>query len=157
MEITSVLISKLDFAHRVLSELIRDYSKLDDTQRMEKANTIMDEIYSYLQIKENLLFPFIQETGLHNDLIARSAAVDQDIDRVIELSIMMHVDEPSGEFYHNMVTLRDLLEKARRVDGESIFAWIREYLGEEEQYYIASHLKNQMTHESISSSGMTIY
>ncbi|WP_303674530.1 hypothetical protein [Vampirovibrio chlorellavorus] len=157
MEITSVLNSKLNIAHRVLSELIQDYSRLDDTQRMEKSNTIMDEIYSYVQIKENLLFPFIQEKGLYNDLIARSAAVDQDINRIIELSIMMHVDEPSGEYYHNMITLRDLLEKVERVDGESVFAWIREYLTEEDQYYITSHLKNQMTHESVSSSGMTIY
>lgn len=157
MEITSVLNSKLDFAKRVLSELIQDYSRLDDTQRMEKSNTIMDEINSYLQIKENLLFPFIHEKGLHEDLIDRSAAVDRDIERIMELSIMMHVDEPSGEYYHNMVTLRDLLEKAKRTDAESVFAWLREYLSEDDQHYIASHLKNQMRHESVASSGMTIY
>lgn len=157
MDITSVLNAKLDFARWVLNELIQDYSKLDDTQRLEKSNTILDEVTSYLQIKENLLFPFIQKKGLYDDLITHSAAVDQDIDRIIELSIMMHVDEPSGEYYHNMVILRDLLERVQRVDERSVFAWIREYLTDEERHYVISHLKNQMTHESLPSSGLTLY
>ncbi|WP_373533277.1 hypothetical protein [Vampirovibrio sp.] len=157
MEINNLLLSKLKLAQRVLNELIQDYTKLNDTQRMEKSNTIMDEVNSYLQIKGNLLFPFMRKKGLHEDLIARSSQVDTEIKEITELSIMMHVDEPSGEYYHNMVTLLGLLEKVERVDSESIFSWVQQYLDEEDQHYIATHLKNQMTHESLPSSGMTVY
>lgn len=157
MEIISLLHSKLNLARRVLKELTQDYMKLDDTQRLDKSNTIMDEINSYLQIKENLVFPFIRKKGLHDDLIDRSVQLDQEIERLIELSIMMHVDEPSGEYYHNMVNLLHLLTHLERVDSESIFPWMKEYLSEEDQHYIATHLKNQMVHESLPSSGLTVY
>lgn len=157
MEIIDLLHSKLNLARRVLQELIQDYTKLDDTQRLEKSNTILDEVNSYLQIKGNLIFPFIRKKGIHDDLIQRSHAVDKEINQITEMSIMMHVDEPSGEYYHNMVTLLNLLDRVARVDGESIAPWMREYLTEEDLYYIATHLKNQMTHESLPSSGMTVY
>ena len=157
MEIANLLHTKLNLARRVLRELIHDYMKLDDTQRMEKSNTILDEVNSYLQIKENLIFPFIREKGLHEDLVQRSSQIDREIDRITEMSIMIHVDEPSGEYYHNMVTLLDLLDKVERVDSESILSWMREYLTDDDRHYIATHLKNQMTQESLPSSGMTIY
>lgn len=157
MEINNLLLAKLKLARRILRELIQDYMQLNDTQRMEKSNAIMDEVNSYLQIKENLLFPFMRKKGLHDDLIARSAQVDKEINKITELSIMMHVDEPSGEYYHNMVTLLGLLDQVERVDSESIFSWVQQYLDEEDQHYIATHLKNQMTHESLPSSGMTVY
>lgn len=157
MEIISLLHSKLNLARRVLRELTQDYMKLDDTQRLEKSNTIMDEINSYLQIKGNLIFPFMRKKGLHDDLIHRSFQVDQEIERIIELSIMMHVDEPSGEYYHNMVNLVHLLDQAERTDSEAVYPWMKEYLTEEDQHYIATHLKNQMVHESLPSSGLTVY
>ncbi len=157
MEIINFLHSKINSARRVLRELTQDYMKLDDNQRLEKSNTIMDEVNSYLQIKENLIFPYIRKTGRHNDLIERSLAVDNEIDRITELSIMMHVDEPSGEYYHNMVLLLKLLDRAEHTDSESIFPWMKEYLSEDDQHYIHTHLNNQMTHASLPSSGMTVY
>jgi hypothetical protein len=157
MEINNLLRAKLKLAQRILRELIHNYRELNDTQRMEKSNAIMDEVNSYLQIKENLLFPFMRKKGLHDDLIARSALVDTEINKLTEFSIMMHVDEPSGEYYRNMVTLLGLLDQVERVDSESVFSWVKQYLDEEDQYYIATHLKKQMTHESMPSSGIHVY
>lgn len=157
MEIISLLHSKLNLARRVLRELTQDYMKLDDTQRLDKSNTIMDEINSYLQIKGNLIFPFIRKRGIHDDLVHRSTLLDQEIKHIVELSIMMHVDEPSGEYYHNMVSLLHLLDHVERVDSENIFPWMKEYLTEDDQHYISTHLKNQMVHESLPSSGLTVY
>lgn len=157
MQVLHVLHGKINLARLVLRELINEYQRLDDTQRLEKSNTIMDEVNSYLQIKENLIFPFIRHKGNYDDLIQHSAAIDAEVERISELSIMMHVDEPSGEYYHNMVLLLGLLDKLERVDSESIFQWLKEYMAPEEEHYILTHLKNQMIQESLPSSGLTTY
>jgi hypothetical protein len=157
MEILNVIAAKLNLAERVLEDLTANYRHLDDATRLEKANTILDEINSYLQIEENLLFPFMQRNGEYDDLLAKARAVHEQIEDLTEYAIMMHVDEPSGEFWKNMVKLKDLIVLARRADEEMIFPWAKVYLSERDQYYIATNMKNQMTHESLPSSGMTIY
>jgi hypothetical protein len=157
MEVLNVLAAKRNLARRVLTDLVDNYKVLEDDERLEKSNTILDEVNSYLQIEENLFFPYIHKTGEHEDLLARIKAVHERIEEVAEHAIMMHVDEPSGEYYHRLVNLIELLDLAKRADEEILFPWAEAYLKEEEQYYIASHMKNQMIQESLPSSGMTIY
>lgn len=157
MEVLDVLAAKRNLARRVLKDLIDNYKVLEDDERLEKSNTILDEVNSYLQIEENLFFPYIRKTGEHDDLIERIKAGHERIEEVSEHAIMMHVDEPSGEYYHQLMRLGDLLDIAKRTDEEVLFPWARAYLTEEEQYYIASHMKNEMVQESLPSSGMTIY
>jgi hypothetical protein len=157
MEVINVVAGKRDLAQMVLQDLITNYKRLDDTQRLEKANTILDAVNSYLQIEENLFFPFMRKTGEHEDLIQRLKATHDRIDEVAEHAIMMHVDEPSGEFFHAVSNLQGLLDIAKRNDEEILVPWSHTYLTEEDQYYIATHLKNQMTQESLPSSGMTVY
>jgi len=157
MEVLDVVVGKRDLALMVLKDLTSHYKQLDDTKRLEKANTILDAVNSYLQIEENLFFPYMRRTGEHEDLIARIKHVLDRIDEGAERAIMIHVDEPSGEFYHAVMNLADLLALAKRNDEEILFPWAEAYLTEEEQYYIATHLKNQMVQESLSSSGLTIY
>lgn len=156
MEVLDVLVDKRDLARLVLEDLISHYMQLDDTVRLEKANTILDSVNSYLQVEENLFFPFMQRTGEHDDLIARIKSVHDKIDEVAEHAIMMHVDEPSGEFYHELVNLVKLLELAKRNDEEVLFPWCQVYLTDADRYFIMTHLKNQMVQES-SSSGLTTY
>jgi hypothetical protein len=157
MEVLELIHAKLALAHRVLKDLIAHYEGMEDATRVEKSNTILDELNSYLQIEENLLFPFIRRTGEHEDLIERAKTVHQQIDYVTEHMVMMHVDEPGGDFYNRLLTLDNLLAEAERIDREVLFPWAKAYLSEADQDYIANHLKDQMTHESIPPSGMTIY
>jgi len=157
MEVLDVVAGKRNLARMVLKDLITHYKQLDDTVRLEKANTILDSVNSYLQIEENLFFPFMKKTGEHDDLVIRIKDVHDRIDEVAEHAIMMHVDEPSGEFFHAVSNLAGLLDMAQRNDEDILFPWCNAYLTEEDQYYIATHLKNQMTQESLPSSGMTIY
>jgi len=157
MEILEVIHGKLNLARRVLHELIDNYKHLEDTPRLEKTTTIMDAINSYLQLEENLIFPYIRKTGEHDDLIDRAKSVHEQIENIIEHTINIHVDEPSGEYYDNLVRLLTLLEQAAKVDEDAIIPWARVYLSSTDQEYIARHLKEQMTHESLPSSGQTIY
>jgi DUF438 domain-containing protein len=157
MEVLNVVAGKRDLARMVLQDLISNYKRLDDTQRLEKANTILDGVNSYLQIEENLFFPFMRKSGEYEDLIQRLKVVHDQIDEAAEHAIMMHVDEPSGEFYHAVANLAKLLDVAKRNDEEILVPWSETYLSEEDQYFIATHLKNQMVQESLPSSGMTIY
>jgi hypothetical protein len=157
MEILDVIAAKRNLAQRVLQDLLQNYKNMDDTQRLEKANTILDEINSYLQIEENLLFPFIQKGEQSNHLLEKMLHAHGQIEYVMEHTIMMHVDEPSGEFWQGMARLSDLIYQARQADEETVFPWCEAHLSEADQYYIAINMKNQMTHESLPSSGMTIY
>jgi len=157
MDILDVLAAKRNLARRVVKDLVEHYKTLDDTERLEKSNTILDEVNSYLQIEENQFFPFIRKTGEHEDLIRRIKDVHTRLEEVSEHAIMMHVDEPSGEYFHCMVKIGELLELAKRADDEILFPWAMAYLSEEDQYQIATHLKNEMVQESLPSSGMTVY
>lgn len=157
MEILDVISAKLNLAQRVARELVDNYKMMEDAERLEKANTILDQVNSYLQIEGNLIFPFIRKNGECDDLLERARNVHQEIETLTEHAIMMHVDEPSGEFYNDMRRLIDLLDVARKTDQQAIFPWANAYLSEEDQLYVASKMKNQMTHESLPSSGMTIY
>lgn len=157
MEVLEVLAAKRNLARRVLTDLVTNYKVLNDDRRLEKSNTILDGLNSYLQIEENLFFPFMHRTGEHEDLVLKIKAVHERIEEVAEHAIMMHVDEPSGEYYHRLVDLVELLDLAKRTDDEVLFPWAEAYLTEEDQYYIARNLKNQMVQESLPSSGMTVY
>lgn len=157
MDILEFMESKLDRARRTLAKFIAEYDRMEDSDRMGRSTAILDEVNSYLQIEENLLFPFIRKTGKHEDLIARSRETHSEINDIIEHTIHMHVDEAGGEFYDNLVRLSRALDNAHRVDQEAILPWAKVYLKEEDHEYIASHLKEQMVHESLPSSGMTIY
>ena len=149
MELLQVLAAKRNLARRVIQDLMENYQKLNDDQRLEKSSTILDEVNSYLQIEQNLFFPYIHKTGEHEDLIARMLALHERIEEVSEHAIMMHVDEPHGEYYYQVVNLGSLLDLAQRNDEEILFPWVEAYLTEDEQYYIASHMKNEMMHESL--------
>jgi hypothetical protein len=157
MEVLELMHAKLSMARRVLKDFIRHYEGMEDAPRLEKSNLIMDEVNSYLKIEENLVFPFIRRTGRHQDIIDRVRAVHEQIEYVTEHAIMIHVDEPGGEYYNFMVQLDNLLDLAAKLDEELVYPWARVHLSNEDQLYIATHLKGQMTHESLPSTGMTIY
>ena len=157
MEVLDIIAAKRNLARRVQQDLVNNFKSLEDAERLEKSNLILDEVNSYLQIKENLLFPFIERQNKYEDMIARICAVHSDIEALTEHAIMMHVDEPSGEYWKDMIKLGDLLDRAQKTDEELLFPWAKAHLSDEDQYYIATHLKEQMTHESLPSSGMTIY
>jgi hypothetical protein len=157
MEILQVISAKLHLARRVVQDLTDNFKRLEDAERLEKSNTILDEVNSYLQIEENLIIPLMRRKGNYDDLIERIQTVHAEIDKLTEHAIMMHVDEPSGEYWKDMARLADLLDLADRTDHEVLFPWARVYLTEEDQYHIATNMKNQMVEESLPSSGMTIY
>lgn len=157
MEVLDVVSAKLHLAQRVLKDLVDNFKKLEDAERLEKSNTILDEVNSYLQIEENLFIPFMRQKGNFDDLIERIQVVHEELDNLTEHAIMMHVDEPSGEYWKDMARLANVLDRADRMDQEVLFPWARVYLTEEDQYHIATNLKNQMVEESLPSSGMTIY
>lgn len=158
MDISDVIQTKLNYARRVLQELIDHYGRLDDTERMAKSNIFLDELNSYLQIKENMIFPLMQRSGEYDDLVARACAVHSEIDELKnERLVMIHVDEPDCSYYDILIRLAGLLEQSDKVDREAIYPWMRVYLSDEEKEYIMTHLKNQMVHESFPSSGMAPY
>ena len=157
MEVLDIIAAKRNLARRVLRDLIDNYKKLDDNQRLEKSNTIMDELDSYLQIVGNLFLPFMKKSGEFDDLVAKIDVIHVKLDNMAEQAIMMQVDEPSGEYFKAMVRLSDILDEGARVDEQVLFPWARTYLSEEDQYFIAKNLKTQMVQESLPASGLTIY
>lgn len=157
MQVLDFLHGKLARARKVLRELIDHYEGMENSERMGKSTTIMDAINSYLQIKENLILPYMINAGQYRDLVEKVCAVHGDIENITERSIMIHVDEHGGDFYNNMVRLDALLAEAERTDKEILFPWCEVHLKEEDQRYIAEHLADQMTQESLPSSGLTSY
>ncbi len=157
MKVQDILSTKLGQARRTLNELVQGYDGMDDTERLEKSNTILDEVNGYLKIQQNLVFPYIEKTGRYLDLMMRACDVYDEIDAIVGSVVMIHVDEPERRYYNCMVYLAQLLERAERVDREAIFPWMDTYLTDEEQEYIVRNVRTQMTHASISASGTTIY
>lgn len=157
MEALDLLHAKLNVARRVLKNFIDNYQGMEDSERSDQARTVLDEVTSYLQIKENLIFPYIRREGEHSDLLERNRAVDEQIEYIIEHAIHMHVDEAGGEFYNRLVQLDNVLDLAIKTDQDTILPWAKVHLSDKDQLYIATHLKSQMVHESLPSSGLTIY
>lgn len=158
MQILDFVSDKLNFAMSVLDDLIANYDGMEDAERMEKSNTIFDNLRSYLRIEENLLMPCLERRkNEYTDLLEPIHLVHERINYVLEHAIMIHVDEPNHEYYNRMVQLRKLMEDARRNDQERLFPWLNQYLSESERNDIARQFNTQMNQESLPSSGMTIY
>ncbi|HEY9745246.1 MAG TPA: hypothetical protein V6C99_03400 [Oculatellaceae cyanobacterium] len=149
MEVLEIISSKMEMAQHFLDDLLSNYDRLDDTARIDRANVVFDNITSYLQIEQNLLFPYIRKTGEHDDILEQALAVHDRIDEEMEKSVMVHVDEPDHQFYHGLDTIRGLLERAKRIDQEMIFPWARVYLSEEDHYALLNPLKEQTAHETV--------
>lgn len=149
MEILEIISSKLETAQHFLDDLLKNYERLDDTPRIEKANIIFENISSYLQIEQNLLLPYIEATGEHNDILARACAVQNRLDDELEKVVMVHVDEPDRQFYHGLHTIAHLLEAAKQVDHEAIFPWAHMYLSEVDHFTLLNHIKEQTAHETV--------
>lgn len=146
MEVLELLHAKLGIARRILRELVANYDNLSDNARQSASIEVLDDVNSYLQVKENLIFPYMAKNGEATDLMARSRAVDEQLEDITEHAIHMHVDET--DYYERLVTLLDLMDLAERTDQETIFPWARQYLNERDQLFIATHLKGQIV-ESI--------
>jgi hypothetical protein len=149
MEILEIISSKLETAQYFLDDLLKNYERLEDTPRIEKANIIFENITSYLQIEQNLLFPFIKASREHDDILDRAQAIHDRIDEEMEKTVMVHVDEPDHQFYHGLGALARLLDEAKRVDHEAIFPWSRVYLSETDHISLLNHLKEQTAHETV--------
>lgn len=149
MEILEVIRTKMDMAQHVLRDLIKTYPYIDDTARIEKANLAFDNVQSYLQIEQNLLFPYIRKTGEHDDILDRAQAIQDRIDELLEKAVMVHVDEPDNQFYYSLDALLGLMEQAERVDNEAIFPWARVYLTEADHYTLITRVKDETLHETV--------
>lgn len=142
---------KLKRGRHELNDLVEQYGQLRPMARLKKSNAAFDEIYSYLQIFQNLILPYIEQTGRHEDMLARMCDVQNRLDQLLERAVMMHVDEHGGEYYNDMVRLLALVDQALDIDERLILPWSQAYLTPADHQAIASRLKSQMTHESRSS------
>jgi hypothetical protein len=148
MEILELLHAKLNIARRVLTDLVGNYRILNDDQRLEKSSIVMDNINSYLQIQENLVFPVIARSGMYDDMLFKGREVHERIEYVLEHAIQVHVDEPGFEYYDFLNQLLGLLDLAERTDRETIFVWAETYLSKEDEYHMIAHLREQTAHET---------
>jgi hypothetical protein len=149
MEILELLHAKLNIARRVLAGLVANYESLDDNERLDQSNTVMDQVNSYIQIQQNLIFPVIRRTGEHDDIITRTKQVHDRIETLTEHAIMMHVDEPGYEYYDDLARLMGVLDLAEKTDHEVLFPWANAYLTDEDQYQMVGRVKEQTRHESL--------
>ncbi len=158
MEVIDFVKSKLNFAILVLDDFIIRYGEMGDDERLEKSDTIFDNVRTYLRVEENMLLPALrrQET-LYQDIIEEVHLVHEQINYVLEHTIMIHVDEPQHEYYNRMVQLRALLGKATELDHTRLFPWLDQYLDATERSQMGSKLDVQTTHESMPPSGSTLY
>jgi hypothetical protein len=148
MEVLDIISSKLDVAQRVLRDLVSNYYSMDDTARIERANIVLDNVNSYLQIEQNILLPYIEGSEEHVDIFARVCEVQNKIDNLLEKAVMVHVDEPDHQFYYSMEALQKLLSQAEQADREALFPWVRTYLTDADQPRMLDHLKAQTAHET---------
>jgi hypothetical protein len=148
MQVLDIISSKLDIAQRVLRDLVSNYYSMDDTARIERANLVLDNVNSYLQIEQNILLPYIEGAEGNADILARLCEVQNRIDALLEKAVMVHVDEPDHQFYYSMEALQDLLRQAEQVDREVLFPWVRTYLVDADQPRMLDHLKEQTAHET---------
>ena len=159
MEAIRALQSKARDALEVLNELTHAYGGMDDTLRIEKSNFILDDINSYLQIKGNLLLPSVRRANVQGEteaLLQEAEAVDSAIKNLIEHILQLHVDEPGGEYYNDLLRLSKLVAQASQADETRLLPWLEAHLNATEQARLDKHLKAQMTHESLPSTSQLL-
>lgn len=148
-EVIELLRVKLGIARRVLADLVGNYQRLNDDQRMEKSNIVLDQVNSYMQIEQNLLFPLMARTGDYRNVMERTRDIHDRIDSIVEKATMMHVDEPSFEYYDDMARLLGLLDALAENDNRGIFPWANAHLTDEDSYTLITRLKDETAHESL--------
>lgn len=153
MEVLDLMLTaKLNLASRLLDDWLERYHVMDNTERLELSETILDETRSYLQIEENLILPFMEKEGGNEELIHRVRVLHRRIEDLIGHAVMVHIDEPGNEYFYRMERMRGLLAEILKTNEETIFPWMRTTLTEADQRLIAARLKNQVGYESSGSS-----
>jgi hypothetical protein len=157
MEVFGFLKEKMDFAITELRHMIQNYDRLEDTDLMDQSSVIFDNIRSCMKIDANLLYPRVQYDPEFADELALSHRLHEDINYILDHSIMIHVDEPFDEYLNRMRSLLHLMEKYRQHDFDTLFPYIDRRLDDEERREIESHLVTQMQHESVPAKDLKFY
>lgn len=133
---------KLSRALVLLNQVIESFKKLDNTHNMKESSLIFDEIRTYIEVSENLLFPaFTAAIPDGKNLLSSVKIRHADLDRVIEKSTMMHVDEPRYEFEECLEAIRDLLLQEQASNQSKIFPLAKQHIPENELQAIEAQIQ----------------
>jgi hemerythrin-like domain-containing protein len=150
MDLFEYLQTRMGYVIQHLERLITsfdDMEHLDRDEMIQKGGAIFDIVVSTIQIEDNLLYPKLREKGLLLEEYGVIRELQQEVEDIIESSVMMHVDEPSFEFRDNLQALHRCLLKYRRFDEKVVFPVARTALGHHEMRDVLRHIQEETSHE----------
>lgn len=150
MDLFEFLDHKLRIAVHNIEALLNHFDSQETIDReglIQKGGAAFDLIISYIRIEDNLIFPALRKKGLLQQEIAAIKAIQQEIENIIESSVMMHVDEPSCEFRDNLKALLKQLIRYRNIDQQQIFPYAKNAFSTNEMRALLKNVQEQMSHE----------
>jgi hypothetical protein len=133
-----------------LEKELKAYQHEEHEATIQNTGAIFDSIRSYIQIQENLIFPQLsQQQNLLGQKQAFSQSIHEELENIMDSSVLMHVDEPSCEFKQNLEALLGLLKKYQQFDEVSFFPQAKRHLSPEDLTEIHQHLDAEMKQERL--------
>lgn len=150
MDIFEFLDNRMRTATHHLEELLSSFDHMDTLDREEmimRSGAIFDIIISTIKIEDNQLYPKLLAKGLLKQEYQEAKALQQEIEQIIEASVLIHVDEPSFEFRRNLRNMLQVVIKYRRLNDKSVYPVAKTALSHHEMQDLIRHVQGEMTHE----------
>lgn len=152
--IFTFLIDKRQAASIVLRDIIAKYENVEVQNRgdrMERASIAFDQVRTYIKLLENQVFPSLERYDISNrlkDAVLQSRDVHDRLERMLEKTIMIHVDEPFYEFRDNLVDMMSLLTRDEQLCDEIIFVEAMHVLTPQHIEELGEHIEDETHHET---------
>lgn len=109
MQLSEHLKIQYTFLNEQLDYLLKNYTTLDDTIRIETSKRIFDLLRRVIQTDVNVIYPRATTVNSLSSVVPRGKHRHQMIEDQIEKILMIHVDEPEDMYINEMITLRDMV------------------------------------------------
>jgi len=109
MQLSEHLKIQHNFLNEQLDYLLKNYTTLDDTIRIETSKRIFDLLRRIILTDVNVVYPRATTVNGLSSVIAQGKHRHTMIEDQIEKILMIHVDEPEDMYINEMIELRDII------------------------------------------------
>ncbi|MGE0201241.1 MAG: hypothetical protein AB7P76_09755 [Candidatus Melainabacteria bacterium] len=148
MTLTQSHIQTIHQLYKRLAGLIQGYRTMNDDQRLSESTVIFDALKHFLREFRTLQdLKAVEQNGLAHRLVDYREAHDTLL-ATYQKAVMMHVDEPHGEYLVSMQRLQQYLAPFLQTEYRAVIAGIESGLDEDQAAMLQQQLNKITASES---------
>jgi len=114
-----------------LQTLIDHYMELDEETLMASISRILDMYRMHQELEENYIYLAVQTVPSFSPIVQKACQSHEEIQKIIDKTTMVHVDEPDLTFIKDVKQLKALLKKHFDLDEQMVFPSFRQQIPHE--------------------------